>query len=92
MIMSDNFWHDAGLTVEAKAVAIYLIERCSDASDIRRVQVGIALKVGPEKLRRIFKELVSAGYLVEQQRRCKGQFAGRHSLTSLARSLVECRP
>jgi hypothetical protein len=53
------------------------------------VRIAEALHVGPEKLRRIFKELVGAGYLSEQARRSKGQFAGRYSLTPLARGIAQ---
>ena len=85
---SDSFWHDKRLSIEAKAVAIYVLARCSDAPDIRRVKIGEALRIGPQKLRRIFRELVDAGYLSDRRQRMKGQFAG-YSLTPLARGVAQ---
>jgi hypothetical protein len=68
-------WVDGRLSVEAKGVLGYLLSR-PDNWNIPFGDVGHALNVGQDRLRRIFRELIAARYLIcEQGRDAKGAFA-----------------
>jgi hypothetical protein len=60
--VSDRFWQDARLSVESKAALGYFHSRPAGA-DIRVMEVRETLRVGAERMRRVMRELVAAGYV-----------------------------
>jgi hypothetical protein len=72
-IVPNRVFEDDRLSVEAKGVLGYLLSRPHDWT-IRLVQIGPTLKIGRDKLERIFKELIEAGYVLRgDQTRTKCQ-------------------
>lgn len=70
-ILPNAIFVDQRLSIEAKGVLGYLLSRPNKWS-VRLEQVGRTLKVGRRKLQRIFRELISAGYVTRDQRRLRG--------------------
>lgn len=68
-------WVDHRLSVESKGVLGYLLSR-PDNWNAPVANVGHVLNVGKDRLRRIFRELIAAKYVIREQRRnAKGAFA-----------------
>jgi hypothetical protein len=73
--LSNGIWVDEKLSVEAKGTLGYLLSRPPNWH-VRLGQVGRQLKIGKDKLQRIFRELIAAGYVERrQQGRKRGAFA-----------------
>jgi hypothetical protein len=66
--LPNAIWEDPRLTVEAKGVLGYLLSRPHNWN-VRPQQVGQVLDVGKDKLQRIFRELIAAGYATREQNR-----------------------
>jgi hypothetical protein len=76
-ILPNAIFLDERLSIEAKGVLGYLLSRPHKWS-VRLEQVGWTLKIGRKKLQRIFRELISTGYVTrEQQRMAEDQRFGR---------------
>ncbi|MPZ38769.1 MAG: hypothetical protein GEU95_12025 [Rhizobiales bacterium] len=76
-ILPNAIFLDERLSIEAKGVLGYLLSRPHKWS-VRLEQVGWTLKIGRKKLQRIFRELISTGYITrEQQRMADDQRFGR---------------
>jgi hypothetical protein len=76
-ILPNAIFLDERLSIEAKGVLGYLLSRPHKWS-VRLEQIGWALRIGREKLQRIFRELISTGYVTrEQQRMADDQRFGR---------------
>ena len=67
-VLPNAIFVDQRLSIEAKGVLGYLLSRPNKWS-VRLEQVGRTLKVGRRRLQRIFRELISAGYVTRDQRR-----------------------
>ena len=59
---------DERLSVEAKGVLGFLLSR-PHAWQVRLEHIGRTLRVGRKKLQRIFRELISAGYVTRERQR-----------------------
>jgi hypothetical protein len=59
---------DERLSIEAKGVLGFLLSR-PHKWQVRLDHVGRTLRIGRKKLQRIFRELISAGYVTHEQRR-----------------------
>ena len=70
-VLPNAIFVDQRLSIEAKGALGYLLSRPNKWS-VRLEQVGRTLKVGRRKLQRIFRELISAGYVTRDQRRLGG--------------------
>ena len=70
-LVGSSFWEDEHLTIEAKGVLGYMLSRPGNWN-IRLAQLEEALKVGKQKLRRVFRELVAAGYVARERQRREG--------------------
>ena len=70
-ILPNAIFLDQSLSIEAKGVLGYLLSRPNKWS-VRLEQVGRTLNIGRRKLQRIFRELISAGYVTREQRRVTG--------------------
>jgi hypothetical protein len=66
--LPNAIWEDPRLTVEAKGVLGYLLSRPHNWN-VRPQQVGQVLDIGKDKLQRIFRELIAAGYVTREQNR-----------------------
>jgi hypothetical protein len=66
--LPNAIWEDPRISVEAKGVLGYLLSRPHDWY-VRTEQVGNSLNIGKDKLGRIFRELVEAGYVTREQTR-----------------------
>jgi hypothetical protein len=77
-IVPNAVFADARLSVEAKGVLGYLLSR-PHKWQVRLEHVGHTLKVGRKKLQRIFRELISAGYVTREPQR----FAAGHRFGDL---------
>jgi hypothetical protein len=64
----NTIWEDPRLTVEAKGALGYLLSRPHNWKVWPR-QVAQVLDVGKDKLQRIFRELIAAGYMTREQPR-----------------------
>jgi biotin operon repressor len=71
---SNGIWEDDGLSIEAKGTLGYLLSRPPNWH-VRIAQVGRKLDIGRDKLRRIIRELIEAGYVERVQVR-KGKVFG----------------
>jgi hypothetical protein len=69
--LPNAIWTDDRLSIEAKGVLGYLLSRPHNWN-VRQPQVGRALKVSKDKLQRIFRQLIEAGYVTREQRRTEG--------------------
>ena len=70
-ILPNAIFLDQRLSIEAKGLLGYLLSRPNKWS-VRLEQVGRTLNIGRRKLQRIFRELISAGYVTREQRRIAG--------------------
>ena len=70
-ILPNAIFLDQSLSIEAKGVLGYLLSRPNKWS-VRLEQVGRTLNIGRRKLQRIFRELISGGYVTREQRRVAG--------------------
>ena len=70
-ILPNAIFLDQRLSIEAKGVLGYLLSRPNKWS-VRLEHVGRTLNIGRRKLQRIFRELISAGYVTREQRRVAG--------------------
>jgi predicted transcriptional regulator len=70
-ILPNAIFVDERLSIEAKGVLAYLLSRPNKWA-VRLEQVGRILNVGRRKLQRVFRELISAGYVTREQRRIAG--------------------
>jgi hypothetical protein len=77
-IVPNAVFADTRLSVEAKGVLGYLLSR-PHKWRVRLEHVGRTLKVGRKKLQRIFRELISAGYVTREPQR----FAAGHRFGDL---------
>jgi len=73
-------WEDDRISVGAKGVLGYLLSRPPDYS-IKLVEVGEVLRVGPDKLKSLFRELLAAGYVVRNQARVAGAFKSHYAVS-----------
>jgi hypothetical protein len=72
---NDAIWVDDRLSVESKGTLGFLLSR-PDNWNVPLANVGHVLNVGKDRLRRIFRELIAAKYVIRAQRRnAKGAFA-----------------
>lgn len=69
---------DERLSIEAKGVLGFLLSR-PHKWQVRLDHVGRTLRIGRKKLQRIFRELISAGYVTREQRRIDHRTIGRKS-------------
>jgi hypothetical protein len=67
-IVPNAMFLDERLSIEAKGVLGFLLSRPHDWQ-VRLDHVGRTLKIGRKKLQRIFRELISAGYVTREQQR-----------------------
>jgi len=67
-ILPNAIFTDERLSIEAKGVLGYLLSRPHKWS-VRLEQVASTLRIGRKKLQRIFRELISAGYVTREQQR-----------------------
>ena len=67
-IVPNAVFLDERLSVEAKGVLGFLLSR-PHAWQVRLEHIGRTLRVGRKKLQRIFRELISAGYVTREQKR-----------------------
>jgi hypothetical protein len=67
-IVPNAMFLDERLSIEAKGVLGFLLSR-PHKWQVRLDHVGRTLKIGRKKLQRIFRELISAGYVTREQRR-----------------------
>jgi hypothetical protein len=72
--LSNGIWEDEKLSIEAKGTLGYLLSRPPNWH-VRITQVGRKLNIGRDKLRRIIRELIEAGYVERVQVR-KGKVFG----------------
>ncbi len=72
--LSNKIWEDKKLSVEAKGTLGYLLSRPPNWH-VRLPHLGRELNVGKERLQRIFRELIAAGYVARRQGRKRGAFA-----------------
>jgi hypothetical protein len=70
-IIPNAIFRDDRLTIEAKGVLGYLLSRPHNWQ-VRLDHVGRTLRIGRKKLQRIFRELISAGYVTREQARTAG--------------------
>jgi predicted transcriptional regulator len=70
-VVPNAIFVDERLSIEAKGVLAYLLSRPNKWS-VRLEQVGRILNVGRRKLQRVFRELITAGYVTREQRRIAG--------------------
>ena len=73
--LPNAIWTDERLSIEAKGVLGYLLSRPHNWN-VRLTQVGRVLKVGKDRMQRIFRQLISAGYVTREQRRIEGGIFG----------------
>jgi hypothetical protein len=66
--LPNAIWEDPRLTVEAKGVLGYLLSRPHNWN-VRPQQVAQVLDLGKDRLQRIFRELIAAGYVTREQSR-----------------------
>jgi hypothetical protein len=66
--LPNAIWEDRRTSVEAKGVLGYLLSRPHNWN-VRLEQVGRVLDIGKDKLQRIFRELIAAGYVTREQTR-----------------------
>jgi hypothetical protein len=67
-IVPNAMFLDERLSVEAKGVLGFLLSR-PHAWQVRLEHIGRTLRVGRKKLQRIFRELISTGYVTREQQR-----------------------
>jgi hypothetical protein len=67
-IVPNAMFLDGRLSIEAKGVLGFLLSRPHNWQ-VRLDHVGRTLRVGRKKLQRIFRELISAGYVTREQQR-----------------------
>jgi hypothetical protein len=67
-IVPNAMFLDERLSIEAKSVLGFLLSR-PHKWQVRLDHVGRTLRIGRKKLQRIFRELISAGYVTREQRR-----------------------
>ena len=67
-IVPNAMFLDERLSIEAKGVLGFLLSR-PHKWQVRLEHVGRTLRIGRKKLQRIFRELISAGYVTREQRR-----------------------
>jgi hypothetical protein len=67
-IVPNAMFLDERLSIEAKGVLGFLLSR-PHKWQVRLDHVGRTLRIGRKKLQRIFRELISAGYVTREQRR-----------------------
>jgi len=67
-IIPNAIFVDGRLSIEAKGVLGYLLSR-PHSWQVRLEHVGRTLRIGRKKLQRIFRELISAGYVTREQPR-----------------------
>jgi hypothetical protein len=60
--VSDRFWDDGRLSIEAKAVLGYWHSRPAGA-DIMVMEARETLRIGADRMKRVMRELVAAGYV-----------------------------
>lgn len=70
-VLPNAIFVDERLSIEAKGVLAYLLSRPNKWS-VRLEQVGRIQNVGRRKLQRVFRELISAGYVTREQHRIAG--------------------
>lgn len=66
--LPNAIWEDDSLSIEAKGVLGYLLSRPPNWH-VRLQQVGKKLGLGKDRLQRIFRELITAGYVTREQPR-----------------------
>ncbi|MFH1342849.1 MAG: hypothetical protein ABIL01_16850 [Pseudomonadota bacterium] len=66
--LPNAIWEDDRLSIEAKGVLGYLLSRPANWH-VRLPQVGKKLDLGKDRLQRIFRELIAAGYVTREQPR-----------------------
>jgi hypothetical protein len=67
-IVPNAMFLDKRLSIEAKGVLGFLLSRPHNWQ-VRLDHVGRTLRIGRKKLQRIFRELISAGYVTREQQR-----------------------
>jgi hypothetical protein len=73
--LPNAIWTDERLSIEAKGVLGYLLSRPHNWN-VRLPQIGRVLNVGKDRLQRIFRQLIEAGYVTREQRRTDGGVFG----------------
>jgi hypothetical protein len=73
--LPNAIWTDDRLSVEAKGVLGYLLSRPHNWN-VRLPQIGRVMNVGKDRLQRIFRQLIEAGYVTREQRRTQGGIFG----------------
>jgi hypothetical protein len=73
--LPNAIWTDERLSIEAKGVLGYLLSRPHNWN-VRLPQIGRVLNVGKDRLQRIFRQLIEAGYVTREQRRTEGGVFG----------------
>jgi hypothetical protein len=71
-IVPNAIFEDARLSIEAKGVLGYLLSRPHNWT-VRLAQVAQTLRVGRDKMQRIFNELIDARYVLRDQSRLANQ-------------------
>jgi hypothetical protein len=74
--LPNAIWENDGLSIEAKGVLGYLLSRPPNWH-VRLQQVGKKLGLGKDRLQRIFRELIDAGYVSREQLRVETGAFGR---------------
>jgi len=67
-IVPNAMFRDERLSIEAKGVLGFLLSR-PHKWQVRLDHVGRTLRIGRKKLQRIFRELISTGYVTREQQR-----------------------
>jgi hypothetical protein len=73
--LPNAIWTDERLSIEAKGVLGYLLSRPHNWN-VRLPQIGRVLNVGKDRLQRIFRQLIEAGYVTREQLRTDGGVFG----------------
>lgn len=65
--MNNAAWEDRRLSIESKAVLAFFHSR--PAAEIKVMEARETLRVGADKMKRITRELLAAGYMARTDRR-----------------------